>query len=348
VLVIALGAIWLALRRGGSPGVQETLDAIDSRLAGLDDRVNAVLRRTAGPEESLGSAIAETLDLTEVLQRTLAAAEAVGAVDGGRITVELAGGRAVTEVRGLAGSDAAAAGPPDGSPYRHGIMSWQVEGEGLRSGCVVPLGQGSLAVYSTRAYAFDADDAATLTAIAQRAEPAVRNALAYLKVQQEAATDLLTGLGSNRAFEEAFPRAIDASRRHGRPLCLIGIDLDRFGSINKVFSQEVGNITLAEFARRLRGAIRGSDAAYRLSGGADEFFLLLPETTRAAALNLYTRLLFEMGAEPFPEVGSVTMSSGLVELRDGDTTASLKDRADELVRLAKAAGGDCVLDDGPP
>jgi diguanylate cyclase (GGDEF)-like protein len=348
VLVIALCAVWLAMRRPVGGRLPETLEAIDARLAGLDERVNAVLRRTTGPDETLGTAIGETLDLTEVLQRTLAAAEAVGGVDGGRISVRLGDGQIVTQARGLAGLAATPDGPPDGSPYTLGIMAWQVEGDGLRSGCVVPLVQGSLAVYSTRSNAFDENDAATLRAIAQRAEPAVRNALAYLKVQQEAATDLLTGLGSNRAFEEALPRAIDAARRHGRPLCLVGIDLDRFGEINKRHSQEVGNTTLAEFARRLKATIRGSDAAYRLSGGADEFFLILPETNRTAAQNLYARLTFEMRAEQFPVVGTVTMSSGLVELRDDDTTVSLKERADALVRDAKAGGGDHVLSDGAP
>ena len=69
--------------------------------------------------------------------------------------------------------------------------------------------------------------------IARRAEPAVQNAFRYLEAQHLAATDSRTGLGSASAFEEALPRELSAARRHGRPLCLIQIDLDDFGAINK-------------------------------------------------------------------------------------------------------------------
>ena len=119
----------------------------------------------------------------------------------------------------------------------------------------------------------------------------MQNAFRYLEVQELAATDSRTGLGSASAFEEALPREISAARRHGRPLCLIQIDLDDFGEINKrTGSLDAGNAVLAEFGERVRATIRGSDAAFRNSGGADEFFLILPETTRELAERLYARL----------------------------------------------------------
>ena len=109
----------------------------------------------------------------------------------------------------------------------------------------------------------------------------MQNAFRYLEVQELAATDSRTGLGSASAFEEALPREISAARRHGRPLCLIQIDLDDFGAINKrARRSQAGDAVLAEFGERVRATIRGSDAAFRNSGGADEFFLILPETTR--------------------------------------------------------------------
>src|SRR5262249_51933680 len=155
--------------------------------------------------------------------------------------------------------------------------------------------------------------------IARNAEPAVRNALAHQRVLDEAATDPLTGLGSARSFREALPREIEAARRHERPLCLIQIDLDDFGAVNKTYGQHAGDTVLAEFGMRLRRIIRGSDLGFRNSGGADEFFVLLPDTARLDAQNLYRRLAFEMAAEPFPDVGRVTMSSGLVQQRPDET-----------------------------
>ena len=104
--------------------------------------------------------------------------------------------------------------------------------------------------------------------IARRAAPAVQNAFRYLEVQELAATDSRTGLGSAIAFEEALPREISAARRHGRPLCLIQIDLDDFGAINKEhLARRSAMRVLAEFGERVRATIRGSDLAFRNSGG---------------------------------------------------------------------------------
>ena len=147
----------------------------------------------------------------------------------------------------------------------------------------------------------------------------MQNAFRYLDAQELAATDSRTGLGSASAFEEALPREISAARRHGRPLCLIQIDLDNFGAINKRTRLARGRQRGAGGVRRAGApTIRGSDTAFRNSGGADEFFLILPETTREEAKLLYGRLEFEMATPPLAEVDPpVTMSSGLAELRAG-------------------------------
>ena len=175
---------------------------------------------------------------------------------------------------------------------------------------------GTLSVYSRLPNAFGGEAAEILAAIARRAAPAVQNALRYLEVQELAATDFRTGVGSASAFADALPREISAARRHGRPMCLIQIDLDDFGSINRTHSLAVGDAVLSELGERIRTTIRASDSAFRNSGGADEFFLILPETTREYAKLLYGRLAFEVAAVPLADLDPpVTMSSGLVELR---------------------------------
>src|SRR4029079_6554074 len=214
-------------------------------------------------------------------------------------------------------------GPPDGTPFAWGGASWEGFGTGaLRSGIVVPLGEGSLSVYSRIPNAFDDDAVQLLTAIARMAAPAVQNAFRYLEAQHLAATDSRTGLGSASAFEEALPRELSTARRHERPLCLIQIDLDDCGAINKRSgSLDAGNAALTEFGERVRQLIRGSDTAFRNSGGADEFFLILPDTTRQEATLLYRRLEFEMATPPLASIDPpVTMSSGLAGLppRDRD------------------------------
>lgn len=336
-----LVALWVALRRPLDTRLATALAQVDNRLDAIAEQIAAASRSDSEPDAGLGDAIGSTIELGEVLRRSLAAAEALPAVDGSRISVRRPDGNVVTAANGPVSERAwSLEGPPDGAPFRSGLASWDVNSsEGLRTGLVVPLGpdgNGSLAVYSRHPHAFDDSSVALLTAIARRATPAVENALRYLEVQELAATDSRTGLGSASAFEEALPREISAARRRQpAAMCLIQIDLDDFGAINRDHSHLVGDAVLTEFGARVRATIRGSDLAFRNSGGADEFFLILPETTRDYARILYERLAFEMRARPFAHGAELTMSSGLAELRADDTEASLLARAGLAMKLAK-------------
>jgi len=345
-----LVALWAALRRPMDARVVKALEGVDSRLAGIDEQISSAGQRRGEPEPGL-DAIGSTIDLEDVLHRTLAAAEALRAVDGSRVSVRRPDGTVATAVRGrIVEAGVGFSGPPDGSPFTSGRASWDVgDRDALRAALAVPLGSdgsGSLAVYSRLENAFDSEAVTVLMAIARRAEPAVQNAFRYLEVQELAATDSLTGLGSALAFAEALPREISAARRHGRPLCLLQIDLDDFGRINKAYSIEAGNAALGEFGARVRSTIRGSDTAFRNSGGADEFFLILPETTCEEAKLLHRRLEFEIATPPLATVDPpVTMSSGLVELRAGDNEDSLRRRAGVAQRIAKESGKNQLVAD---
>jgi GGDEF domain-containing protein len=123
----------------------------------------------------------------------------------------------------------------------------------------------------------------------------VQNAFRYLEAQHLAATDSRTGLGSASAFEDgaaAGDQRGPAARAPAVP------DPDRSRQLRR--HQQANGIPryrqrrADEFGERVRQLIRGSDTAFRNSGGADEFFLILPETTREEATLLYRRLEFEM------------------------------------------------------
>jgi len=345
-----LVAFWLALRRPVDTRVATALERVDDRLVRLTERIEAASARTAEPTSGL-DAIGSTIELDEVLHRALAAAAALPAVDGGSIRVQRASGEIGMAVQGRVRPEAAPflVGPPDGTPLVAGMVSWESEAsDALRSGLVVPIGPeqaGTLAVYSRLPNAFDGDSVTLLTTIARHAAPAIQNAYRFLDVQELAATDLRTGLRSVLAFAEELPREIGAAHRHGRPLCMIQVDLDDFGAINKSFSQETGDAVLAEFGARVRATIRGGDAAYRNSGGADEFYVILPDTTRELAKRFYRRLAFEIAEQPFGESGTLTMSGGLAELRAEDTAESLTARTGALVTRAKRGGKNQLRDD---
>ena len=147
-------------------------------------------------------------------------------------------------------------GPPDGSPFvvRDDVMGRRSAGRApdrsrrSRSGTTGP---GRSRSTRARRDAFDEDSVTLLVAIARHAAPAIQNAFRFLDVQELAATDLRTGLRSALAFAEELPREISAARRHGRPLCMIQVDLDDFGAINKD--------VLAGDRRRGTGRVRRAD-----------------------------------------------------------------------------------------
>ncbi len=362
VAVAALGAIcvvgvlvafWLASRRPVDARIATALDRVDDSLVGLAQRIEAASERPIEPGSRLDT-IGSTIELDEVLHRTLAASGALPSVDGSSIRVQRANGQVETATHGNIRPESAPflTGPPDGTSFASGLTSWDVEEPGaLRTGLVVPIGPegpGTLAVYSRKVHAFDEDSVTLLAAIARHAAPAIENAFRFLDVQELAATDLRTGLRSALAFAEELPREVSAARRHGRPLCMIQVDLDDFGLINKTFSQETGDAVLEEFGARIRATIRGGDAAYRNSGGADEFFVILPDTTREFAKRFYGRLAFEIAERPFGEAGTLTMSGGLAELNADDDVESLTARTGALVAKAKLAGKNQLADDGAP
>jgi len=100
--------------------------------------------------------------------------------------------------------------------------------------------------------------------------------------------DALTGICNRRPFERILVREWNRSVRYGRPVSLLFIDVDDFGSVNKQFGHLMGDETLKVLARLLRHSVRNIDVVARWGG--EEFVILLPETEVSAALVLAERI----------------------------------------------------------
>jgi diguanylate cyclase (GGDEF)-like protein len=73
-----------------------------------------------------------------------------------------------------------------------------------------------------------------------------------------------------------------------RPLSLLMIDIDHFKQVNDRFGHEAGDRVLKFLANVLISAKRASDVVGRIGG--EEFAILLPETSKEAALVIAERL----------------------------------------------------------
>ncbi|KGF69354.1 response regulator PleD [Hoeflea sp. BAL378] len=162
-----------------------------------------------------------------------------------------------------------------------------------------------------------------------------------------AVTDALTGLNNRRYLDTHLATLVDRSNRRGRPLSVLIADIDHFKAFNDAHGHEGGDDVLRQFARRLRGAVRGADLACRYGG--EEFVVVMPDTTPETAAQVAERLREEVATLPFRVSASgamvhVTTSVGIATLeKDGEGADSLIRRADKALYQAKNDGRNRVV-----
>jgi len=157
-----------------------------------------------------------------------------------------------------------------------------------------------------------------------------------------ASTDALTELYSRRGWFELAATEFSRSRRYGRAVSLLLIDLDYFKRVNDTFGHDAGDRLLQTFAAMLRVECRQSDVVGRIGG--EEFAILLPETSIHAAQRLAERIcIASRGLKLATAAGEIacTTSIGIGELGGEDFTIDdVMRRADAALYEAKRGGRD--------
>jgi diguanylate cyclase len=152
-----------------------------------------------------------------------------------------------------------------------------------------------------------------------------------------AETDLLTGLPNRRGFATQAAAMLARALRHGQPMVLLVIDIDRFKAINDRHGHAHGDEALRMFARALRRTLRAGDLCARYGG--EEFCVLLDHADRAAASAFDGRLrrdLREHAPAPDEVLG---FSAGVAVFGDdGHDLEVLLQRADAALYRAKEGG----------
>ena len=164
-------------------------------------------------------------------------------------------------------------------------------------------------------------------------------------------SDPLTRLLTRRHFFERASREVALAARHGTPLSLLLLDIDRLSAINQRHGEAAGDQVLAEVAELVHRPLRLHDLCGRYGG--EEFAVLLPGTALAGALTVAERLRHAVPEQrivlPDGEVASVTVSIGVAVLEpERATLPQLLARADEALRCAKLDGRDRVVAAAPP
>ncbi len=359
-VALLLAVLWLV--RGAGKGAQS-----DERLADLVADMNARMEtmvselsealedaQEEGRRNRMLGELAGTIDLDEVLTRTLDAAGAMPGVDAALARLDNDGATPIIATLGLTTDEAqrqAIAGPPGGPDARSISLVYQypaemVSNDGatnlIHSGLAVPIQTeggsiGFIAVFSrSRSHTWSEDEVRELEELALRAGPAIENAKRFREARQLADLDALTGLHNRRFFHETLGREVARAQRYDRQLALIVLDLDDFKAINDRIGHLAGDAVIAESAERVRDVVRSADIACRVGG--DEFAVILPESTLADADQLYRRLQTALSARPVGQAGRLSFSAGVAELKPEDNPTAFFERADEALYGAKERG----------
>ncbi len=164
------------------------------------------------------------------------------------------------------------------------------------------------------------------------------------RIQRLAETDPLTSVFNRRVWIERTEALIEECRQKREPLCVMFLDLDNFKTLNDRRSHAAGDTALRFMAELMRQHLpqRAPIARY----GGEEFVATLAACTKSRAVDLAENLRtqLESAAIPLGDGNKVlTLCIGVAEKRDGETLATLVDRADKAMYAAKAAGRNRVM-----
>lgn len=165
---------------------------------------------------------------------------------------------------------------------------------------------------------------------------------------QQAVTDSLTGLFTHGFLQETLNRQVLCAGRHGWPLSLVFIDIDRFKQVNDQYGHATGDEVLRKLADKLRQCVRRSDIVVRYGG--EEIVVLLPHTNRAGAQKVAEQLRRSVEQMPIESARladrplMVTISLGVASFpEDAEDGSTLLARADEAMYRAKRGGRNQVV-----
>ena len=171
-------------------------------------------------------------------------------------------------------------------------------------------------------------------------------ALVRAKILQEmiklsSVTDPLTRGYNYRLLVTWLEKEIERVKRYGVEASCLLLDVDGFGQINSKCGEKFGDYLLKELADLIRENLRGSDLVGRIQN--DEFFVLLPATSKEQAMTVVRRIRRLVQEKEFQWEGKKARPSfctGIASCRPGETEdlPSFLKKAEGALNKARAVG----------
>lgn len=173
----------------------------------------------------------------------------------------------------------------------------------------------------------------------------------FFQVLIEAQRDQLTGLANRKTFDDVIQKIYNQPAPLTDPVPVdrrsvfdeenVGywlgmVDVDNFKRINDTWGHLYGDEVLLLLAQLMQHHFRESDFLFRFGG--EEFVVIVRAATQENAMRAFERFRVSVETHDFPQVGQVTVSVGVVKLDPEIFTATLLDRADQSLYVAKNKG----------
>ncbi len=164
------------------------------------------------------------------------------------------------------------------------------------------------------------------------------------QLSHRATHDALTGLPNRLLLGDRLTQALVRSRRSGRLVAVMFVDLDQFKAVNDTLGHAAGDQVLVAVSRRLMRACRASDSVTRFGG--DEFVLVVEDVDSLDNVHRIAQRILDSMTTPIVVDGSelyfgasigVAVSAGDAPSPDVHVEGLLRD-ADTAMYRAKEAG----------
>jgi len=161
-----------------------------------------------------------------------------------------------------------------------------------------------------------------------------------IQLESMAARDGLTRLFNRRYFFDKLEREFETARAAQRPLSVLLMDIDELQVVNNRYGYKTGDELLKKFGDFLLGQTRASDVPARIGG--NEFALILPDTSEAAARLMLDRIRQALESTTLIDEAELTLritaSAGASGFPwGGDTIDQIMTLADASLRTDKQA-----------
>lgn len=164
------------------------------------------------------------------------------------------------------------------------------------------------------------------------------------ELSEKVSIDQLTGVLNRRGLDEAMTKEISRAQRGGGSLSVALLDIDNFKQLNDNYGHNVGDTALQHLAKVIQETLRPTDIAARFGG--EEFVILLPNTQIEAATETIARLQRVLTKQFFlgnNERLLITFSAGISLFKASEDPATVLNRADQAMYLAKKSGKNRVM-----